>query len=112
MSEKSPGDRPSTISSPVPASVPVPSLGRIVHYTMSDQDVTVANHRRRLLGARGNDAISERTYPLIITAVYADDAVVLLSGQVLLDGDSTYWIASVREGTGPGAWCWPPRTKG
>jgi hypothetical protein len=68
------------------------------------------------LGAQahiGNPAYNGEVYPMIVVRVWPDeygphfDGV---NGQVLLDGNDTFWATSVKEGTEPGTWHWPVRT--
>ena len=96
-----------------------PTIGRIVHYTLSAQDAEQINKRRkdaqqsgsalRNDGSQihfGNNVSDGETYPMIITRVWSDTAV---NGSVLLDGNDTFWATSVSEGEGPRHYAWPER---
>ena len=48
-------------------------------------------------------------YPLVITRVWGDQEGSAVNGQVLLDGNDTFWATSRNEGEGPGFWSVPPR---
>jgi hypothetical protein len=114
----------------------VPSIGRILHYRLTEVDAKRINKRRQdaisyrvsktMPGTAlvedgtqihyGNDAHPGEVYPLIVTKVWEGG---LVNGQVLLDGNDTLWVMSVREEpTTPveehpiefaGRWSWPPR---
>jgi hypothetical protein len=106
-----------------------PTIGRIVLYTLSEQDAKEINRRRtsgpsiaqrmdpanhQLYGAWpagaqahiGNEVHSGETYPMIIVAVWSPTCV---NGQVFLDGTDTFWAPSRSLGNFDGQWCWPPR---
>jgi hypothetical protein len=97
-----------------------PSIGRIVHYTLSEHDVTVINLRRGAsqilpetpggqIVLAGNGVHEGEVYPLIITRIWGSIPGSAVNGQVLLDGNDTLWVTSVAEGKGPCRWAWPPR---
>lgn len=98
-----------------------PTIGRIVHYRLSDQDAAQINKRRADASAHmaehrensngvvvhvGNSVQAGDVYPLVITRTWGGSAV---NGQVLLDGSDTLWVTSVTEGEGLRNWSWPPR---
>ena len=98
-----------------------PSVGRIVHYRLTQLDVDVINrlradamkhlpaHQEHADGTQihvGNSVAAGDVYPLVITRVWNEHGV---NGQVLLDGNDTYWATSRVEGDEPGQWQWPPR---
>ena len=97
-----------------------PSIGRIVHYTLSDFDAQRVNevHRRRGVSPEeptGNSVQAGDVYPLIITRVWGDTEQSAVNGQVLLDGNAALWVTSVSQvddehpiGTGS-RWYEPPR---
>jgi hypothetical protein len=98
-----------------------PSVGRIVHYTLTEQDAEHINRRRKDTSANlgaiqtdalgyvahvGNKAEAGQVLPLIIVRVWSDACV---NGQVLLDGNDSLWVTSVTVGEGPWKFAWPPR---
>jgi hypothetical protein len=63
----------------------------------------------------GNDVHEGETYPLVIVRVWPHEfgaGVHAVNGQVLLDGNDTYWVTSASESPVPskGQWNWPPRS--
>jgi hypothetical protein len=104
-----------------------PSIGRIVHYTLSEQDAAAINKRRKdaqnlnaagvtlasqELGAQvhfGNQANADDIYPMVITRVFGDQPTSAVNGQVLLDGNDTFWATSVSLGDGGQHFAWPAR---
>ncbi|AMS02420.1 hypothetical protein PP499_gp19 [Gordonia phage Bjanes7] len=104
------------------ASTPAPSLGRIVHFTV-DQNQAEAINKRRLdfhkhrstneaytdtgyVAHTGNEVRAGDVFAATIVRVWPGDLVNL---QVHLDGTDTYWATSAAEGDQPGSWFWPPR---
>ena len=102
-----------------------PTIGRIVIIAISDQQATEINRRRTTgssiaeriqlghghwpLGAQahiGNEVLMGQELPMIIVRVWNDTCV---NGQVLLDGNDTYWATSVLQGELNGTWDWPKR---
>ncbi|MFI6182560.1 hypothetical protein ACIA8R_44025 [Nonomuraea sp. NPDC051191] len=107
---------------------PVPTIGRIVHYQLADEDADDINRRRddyeafqrgrtpALPGQPGRDGhvahvgtrvIAGDIFPAMVVRAYRGAADVNL--QVHLDGNDTYWVTSSVEGDRPGTWHWPPR---
>jgi hypothetical protein len=97
-----------------------PTVGRIVHYTLSAGDAGAINGRRfcvprlgepdlntGLVDRTGNQAAEGDVCAAVIVRAFAPATTVNL--QVLLDGDDSYWATSRTEGEGPGFWSWPPR---
>ena len=100
-----------------------PSIGRIVHYTLSESDATQINKRRKdakhlnaagvtlasqELGPQihiGNDVKEGDVFPAIIVREWSYSVNI----QVLLDGNDTFWATSASEGEGARHWNWPPR---
>jgi hypothetical protein len=82
-----------------------PTIGRIVHYVLSDDDADRIN-RRRTDGAAGNGVRSGDVFPAVIVRTFGGVAVNL---QVFVDGDDVLWVTSRGEGDGRGSWSWPPR---
>ena len=106
----------------------IPTIGRIVHYTLTEDDATRVNKRRNDAAANravhpdedhgyiahtGNAPSAGDVYPLIITRVWAfPDRVTeesQVNGQVLLDGNDSLWVTSVGQGDQPRQWFAPPR---
>lgn len=93
-----------------------PSIGRIVHYRLSDQDVSdafVAHGQTHSQSLRAGDVL-----PAIVVGVFAEyksiDAPLVLDMTVFLPGGHTLWVEAVRElregqADQHGFWCWPPR---
>lgn len=103
-----------------------PSIGRIVHYALTEKDVADITRRRddyKLAerpadGAQahvGNPVAVNDVVALQITRVWPNG---LVNGQAVLDGTDTLWVTSAaftdhaEEGIlilEPGTWIWPPR---
>jgi hypothetical protein len=105
-----------------------PSIGRIVLYTLSEDDAKQINRRRTTGGAIadrikrnsedathwpigaqahiGNDVAEGDIYPMVVTRVWSEGCV---NGQVMLDGNDCLWATSATEGTGGHTWAWPTR---
>jgi hypothetical protein len=91
-----------------------PSIGQIVHYTLTEYDAAAINKRREDAKAAGavtqfhvgNHATAGDVCPAMIVATFGGPAANL---QVVLDGTDTYWATSRTEGTAPGTWAWPAR---
>ena len=96
---------------------PVPGLGQIVHYRLSELDAVVINDRRaraELAALRPPHPVGPCGSPVAEGDLFP--AVVVRSGphpgaeinlQVVLDGTDQHWAQYVTEGTGPGTWAWP-----
>lgn len=106
----------------------IPTPGRIVEYTLSEQDAAEIErrrqdaraaldwHRENKTGAvvhTGNPTQVGATYPLLITRVWADPdqrtEATAVNGQVMLDGNDTLWVTSVQQGDGERHWREYPR---
>jgi hypothetical protein len=106
-----------------------PTIGRVLHYKLSENDAEQINRRRTTssaiaerietgtwpLGAQahiGNAAHAGDVLPLHVVRVWPDECgpgKTGVNGQVLLDGNDALWVTSVCEGDGEGQWMWPPR---
>jgi hypothetical protein len=93
----------------------IPSIGRIVHYTLTQQDADAINGRRndgRSHKAECDDnggwqesipvgnAVGEGdVYPMMITRVWSDEPTesTSVNGQVYLDGNDIHWVTSVSQ---------------
>lgn len=84
-----------------------PTIGRIVHYKLSEGDVSAI--RAASPPMKRNSVEAGETYPAMIVRVFAE-GVPSVNLQVLLDGDGSYWATSRPEGDAPGSWAWPART--
>lgn len=105
-----------------------PTIGRIVHFTLTEQQATEINRRHssgKSIAARmsvkewpegaqahiGNLHTGNQTLPMLIVAVWPDEygpGIPGVNGQVFLDGNDVLWVTSAVEGTLPGQWQWPP----
>jgi hypothetical protein len=105
-----------------------PTIGRIVHYTLTKDDAEEINRRRtdspaiisRMqlsppqwpAGAQahiGNSVAEGDVYPAIIVRTWGSTPESSCQLQVFLDGNDTYWATSRSVGTTPGTWAWPTR---
>lgn len=85
-----------------------PSIGRIVHYRLSDEDISKAPNT---VFARGNRPYIGGVYPAVIVRTADDDLRVNL--RVLLDGPDDLWVTSAGYSVDTdGCWFWPPRVGG
>lgn len=103
-----------------PAPAQRPSIGRIVHYRISQREVEDWHIRRIGSGGRyyGDTLRAGQVLPLMIVRV--DSPVmtaglpVTVNGQLFLDGNDCVWLERVpeaREQDPPGSgWFWPART--
>lgn len=85
----------------------LPTIGRIVHLTLS-LELSAAINRDPAI--RGNPTSAGETYPLLISRVwpaetYADGMTI--NGQLMLDGPNNRWMTSVHYGDVPDCWHWP-----
>lgn len=95
-----------------------PTIGRIVHYTLTAGDVGQINQRREAARAAlttaqhpsplmGNYVEAGQVYSAQIVRIFGTDKAVNL--KVSLDGYDEHWATSRTEGDGEGHWAWPPR---
>lgn len=111
--------------------MPQPTVGRVLHYSLSQNDVEQINRRRTTShairdhidagrwpqGAQahiGNVATIGDVVPLLVVRVWPDECgpgQFGVNGQAMLDGTDSLWVTSVCEGTEPGTWMWPPRVE-
>lgn len=110
--------------------LPIPSIGRIVHYTLSESDAEAINRRREdaILYRRnpynparvalkptgfqvhtGNKVKAGDVFPMVIVRVWGTKPDSVVNGKVLLDGNDDLWVTSVGPGDGERRWIWPPR---
>jgi hypothetical protein len=84
-----------------------PTIGRIVHYTLSEYDATSIE---QMPGRPNRNPVAAgQTYPAVIVRIFGDNPGSHVNLQVFLDGDCSYWATSRKEGTEPGTWAWPAR---
>lgn len=98
------------------------TLGRIVHYKLTQADAVRINRRRwdferhrtrdtyhdtGYVAHWGAEVIAGDVLPMIVTRTY--DWTDAINGQIFLDGSDTLWVQDVKEGDGEGQWSWPPR---
>jgi hypothetical protein len=98
-----------------------PSIGRILIYTLTEQDAEDVNRRRTdswliqqatvrtqwSKGAQahiGNDVKEGDQFPLMVVATLGGEN---LNGQVFLDGTDTLWVTNILPGNRSGTWHWP-----
>jgi hypothetical protein len=78
----------------------------------ADTMTHLAEHRARADGSQlhvGNGVAKGDVFPMIIVRVWGTDPTSSVNGQVMLDGNDTYWVTSVTVGDGPGHFTWPTR---
>lgn len=101
---------------------PVPTIGRIVLFKLSEDDAEKINRRRTDAERNPNNHVREgaivhtgnpvgigEVYPMIITRVWNEQSSGAVNGQVMLDGNDTYWASSVTHGEGEHEFTWPVR---
>lgn len=99
----------------VPENTTVPTIGRIVHYRLSLDDITTINRRRTTSASvsatptLGNPVNMGDVFPMLITRCWGTTPESAVNGQVFLDGNDGVWVTSVMCGSGLGAFSWPTR---
>jgi hypothetical protein len=114
-----------------------PTLGRIVHYKLTEAEAKATTKRREDFraymrknpgstwdgftlgpgdpGQTGHQAhwgsmVDEGdTFPAIVTYYDIQDNVVWINLQVFLDGNDSLYVIDPEFGDEPGQWSWPPR---
>lgn len=106
-----------------------PSIGRIVHYKLNEQDATAINKRRSdwrnahptepgitRLGTGeqahiGNEATAGDVLPAMIVRTWGSTPQSSVQLQVFLDGNDTFWATSVSAADvhPERTYIWPPR---
>lgn len=104
------------------ATMTIPTPGRIVLYTLAKQDADTINTRRSdakrqaeqgpqatgFIVHSGNSVTEGDIYPLVITKVWSpNNPTAAVNGQLLLDGNDTFWVMSACAGEGPRTFIWP-----
>lgn len=109
------------------------SVGRIVHYRLSEKDAEEINRRRLSVtelaakrsqnitgrggwpeGAQahvGVDVAAGDVLPMLVVRVHGQTEPPTIAGQVVLPGNDTLWLMGVSESKQGenGCWNWPPR---
>lgn len=105
---------------------PIPTVGRIVHYTLSEDDAKRINKRRddavttahehkmnpEATGKQvhvGNRVNEGDVFPMLIVRAWGTTPESAVNGQVFLDGNDVLWATSVVVGDGPRRFAWPSR---
>lgn len=96
-----------------------PTIGRIVHYRLTSNDVDDI-HRRRDGKSRNWGDVHQGAQAHVGGGVAEGGVVAMIithpdnggaiNGQCILDGNDSLWVTGVEEGTDPGTWSWPPRS--
>ena len=81
-----------------------PTIGRIVHYKMSDSDCFAIRGQSPF-----NHPIAGQTVPMLITAVDPSEPCGWVSGTVFLNNGNSFWAGTRPESDGfrDGFWFWP-----
>ena len=102
--------------------MPIPTIGRIVHYRLTAEDAEKINrrrtdaqanmdrHREHKTGAQvhvGNVVVEGHCFPMMIVQVWGNTEESAVNGQVMLDGNDLFWATSRCVGEGPGTFSWP-----
>ncbi len=87
----------------------IPTIGRIVHYTLSEQDAVRVNLLRADSPGAANFASPGDVYPMMIVRTWGSTPESAVNGQVFIDGDFTLWVTSVAVGEGPRTYAWPTK---
>lgn len=110
-----------------------PTMGRIVHYRLTELDAAQINSGRAdyaaylrlanssaapaqpgqtgrtgLAAHKGNPVSAGEYYPAQVVRRFNPEGTTV-NLQVSLDGNDLHWATSVSEGDGDGQWIWPPR---
>lgn len=96
----------------------VPSVGRIVHYKLTPNDVRRIENDREHYDLAANSVNPGDVYPMLIVRVWAPgNPASAVQGQVFLDGEDSLWVTSVSQAQPTvgvdaepeGSWFEPPR---
>lgn len=81
---------------------PLPALGEMVLYRLSQKAVQQINRDRQSgIGVRGNLIKPGDTFAMMCTAHNVDGSI---NGQVFLDGNDHFWAVMCTYGPDPGQW--------
>lgn len=84
----------------------IPTIGRLVHYTLSAQDAERVNALRGDTYSANKSAEGD-VFPMLIVHCWGETASSYVNGQVFIDGNFTLWVTSVAVGDGPRTFAWP-----
>jgi hypothetical protein len=102
----------------------IPSLGRIVHYRLTDRDVETINKRRDDFASHrgrdgytdtgyiahfGNPPVPGQVFPAAIVRTWGNRSASVANLKVFLDGSDDLWVTSALQGEHDGQWSEPPR---
>ena len=87
----------------------IPTIGRIVKYTISEQDAANINALSGFEHNNANKAYAGQIFPMMIVATWGNYPGALVNGQVFVDGNFTIWVTSINEGVGYRSYSWPER---
>ncbi len=82
-----------------PAAGPAPTVGRIVHYVLTESDIA------RIPWGGGNATPGQIT-PAIVVSDVGNGALNL---HAFPEAQTSVWVYARGEGSEPGQWSWPPR---
>lgn len=88
-----------------------PTIGRIVHYTLSEYDAEQVDRQQPAVvdGRQVRNSVKAGdVLPALIVRVF-DPSTILANLRVFLDGEGEYWVTSRHEGDREGQWSWPAR---
>jgi hypothetical protein len=103
---------------------PAPSLGRIVHYVLNENDAASTNKRRQDAKGSGiaatesgavvhfgNAVSAGQEFAAVVARVFPGSAGGTANLHVLLDGNDSFWATSRKIGAADeqGSWHWPER---
>ena len=86
-----------------------PSIGRIVHYVLSTEDIARINLSRDKKWYGNSVKIGDK-FPMMIVNVCTNESGKnrrCVNGQVFLDGNDMFWVREVPQGIASGEWRWP-----
>lgn len=81
---------------------PRPTIGRIVHYLLSESDCEKIMRRRADGAYIGIPVDPGEKVAMIVTRVGLPNEGI--NGRCVLDGTDEYWVTEVFEGEEPGTW--------
>ncbi len=90
----------------------VPTIGRIVWYTVSQEDAGRIEKQTNYSWYRPATEFIGGTYPAMIVSVAGDKPDSCVNLKVELDSPDCFWATSRKVGEGPGFYQWMPYQKG